>query len=1057
MAATDREIVKTLTEKMGLTSVEARYNNDGHAIRLDLSNKSLSQLPSEIGQLTSLQQLFLGSNELSQLPSEIGQLTSLQQLYLSNNRLNQLPPEIGQLTSLQQFTLFNNELSELPYEIGRLIGLRYLYLGNNQLSYLPHEIVQLTRLQYLSLLNNQLRELPPEIGRLTSLQELFLANNQLRELPPEIGRLTSLQHLSLADNQLRELPPEIGRLTSLQYLYLDNNQLSQLPSKIGRLTDLQYLYLHNNQLSQLPSEIGRLTRLQELYLSDNQLSQLPPEIGQLTCLQELYLDSNPSLQTPPPEIIAQGAVAILTFLRDLLENSTSRYEAKLLIVGEGGTGKSSLSRALRNQDFDATLSTTHGIEVANLKLSHPSKANTNLILNTWDFGGQQIYHATHQFFLTKRSVYLVTWNARLGMKQGRLDYWLETIQALAPGAPILLIATHIDERIPDINYIALKEQYPQLVGFLSVSNARGTGIAQLRTTLAEIAVQLPIMGQLWPAKWLKVEEYLLKRPEHYIPLETYVQCCESCGVEEAVARGTLGGYLHDLGKILYFQDDLVLSDLVVLKPNWITKAISLVLTDEEVRAAHGIFQHSKLRRIWKTDDEGHPYLQRLYPVFLRLMERFYLSYQIEADTPGARSTRSLIPQLLPYQPPDTLPPWPSSPPAEQIQIEMRYQLSFVPSGIMSWFIVRTHLYTQEEHWREGVLLTYQDHFARAELNENRKEIRLLAWGTQPHNFFTILMNTIDVILDFFSGLTVRREVPCICHWQRHSNEPCPHFFSYEELKRRIDAKRYKVECPQSFEEVSVPMLLYGIHTSTDPQVMQDIQSGQQKILLKVQGISQNIDQLNKLDIILDKLNQQSELICRNFTRQWNYEMQRIEAECPNTFFLLPGSSKKFSPKIWVSEEYQLFLLCQHPPQPHQVGDGYKLRKAENWWLTISPWLNHALSFLKYAVPLASGAEKIINPDLIKAFQDQIDLLEKILDDLPELDALDSMRSVTRHTRIVEGQQAVGPALRALHAFLKEQDPNETWGGLHITPTPDGNILWLCSDHRKQYEAKQAAI
>jgi len=290
-------------------------------------------------------------------------------------------------------------------------------------------------------------------------------------------------------------------------------------------------------------------------------------------------------------------------------------------------------------------------------------------------------------------MYIVAWNARLGVKQGRLDYWLETIQALAPDAPVLLVATHIDERAPDINYAAFKEQYPQLVGHLSISNASGAGIAELRTTLTQIAIQLPIMGKPWPATWSKVEEQLLKRPEHHIPLETYLQCCEDCGVEEEVAKGTLGSYLHDLGKILYFQDDFVLSDLVVLKPNCITKSISRVLTDKGVSDDNGILQHSELRRIWQTDEEGHPYQQRRYPVFLRLMERFYLSYQIEADTPGARSTRSLIPQLLPYQPPATLPPWPSSPSAGQTQIEMRYQLSIVPSGVMSWFIVRTHLYT----------------------------------------------------------------------------------------------------------------------------------------------------------------------------------------------------------------------------------------------------------------------------------------------------------------------------------------------------------------------------
>jgi internalin A len=858
--------------------------------------------------------------------------------------------------------------------------------------------------------------------------------------------------MAATDREIIQMLSEKMGLTSVNATYDYTGHISRLD-------------LSNINLSQLPPEIGQLASLQVLYLYGNQLSQLPPEIERLSKLQQMSFEHNPYLKSPPPEIVAQGIVAIRTYLRGLLEKSIARYEAKLLIVGEGGTGKSSLLRALRKQNFDATLSTTHGIEVGSLPLSHPNKKGSKIVLNTWDFGGQQIYHATHQFFLTKRSMYFVTWNARLGVEQSRLDYWLETIQALAPNAPILLVATHIDERVPDINYRVLKEQYPQLVGQMRVSNASGAGIAELRTALAEIVVQLPIMGQPWPGKWLRVEKRLLECSEHHIPLESYIQHCQDCGVEEEVAKGVLGSYLHDLGKILYFQDDFVLSDLVVLKPNWITKAISRVLTDEGVRTSHGILQHSELRRIWQTDDDGHPYQQRLFPVFLRLMERFYLSYQIEADAPGALSTRSLIPQLLPFQSPATLPPWPSLPPAGQTQIEMRYQLSIVPSGVMSWFIVRTHLYTQGEHWREGVLLTYQDHFARVELSGNRKEIRLLVWGTQPHNFFTILMNTIDVILSFFSGLTVRREVPCICHGQRRSNKPCPHFFSYEELKRRMEVQRHSVECPQSFERVSVPMLLYGIHTSTDPQVMQDIQAGQQKILQQVHGISQDLTQLNKLDIILNnqselinKLNQQSELIGRNFTRQWNYEMKKIEAECPGTFFLLSGSNKKFNPKNWVNEEYQLFLLCQHPPRPHQAGDGYKLRKAADWWLTVSPWLNHALTFLKFAVPLASGTEKIISPNLIKSFQDQIDLLEKILDDLPKLGAIDSISSLlTVQLRVVEGQQALGPALRALHAFLKEQDPNETWGNLHKTPTPDGNILWLCHDHRKQYEAKQAAI
>ncbi len=95
--------------------------------------------------------------------------------------------------------------------------------------------------------------------------------------------------------------------------------------------------------------------------------------------------------------------------------------------------------------------------------------------------------------------------------------------------------------------------------------------------LADQALRLPLMGQPWPEKWLSVEKVLSARPEHHIDADTYVHCCSTCEVEADIAKGSLGNYLHDLGKILYFRDDYVLSNLIVLKPNWVTKAISRVL------------------------------------------------------------------------------------------------------------------------------------------------------------------------------------------------------------------------------------------------------------------------------------------------------------------------------------------------------------------------------------------------------------------------------------------------------------------------------------------------
>ena len=279
--------------------------------------------------------------------------------------------------------------------------------------------------------------------------------------------------------------------------------------------------------------------------------------------------------------------------------------------------------------------------------------------------------------------------------------------------------------------------------------------------------------------------------------------------------------------------------------------------------------------------------------------------------------------------------------------------------------------------------------------------------------------------------------------RRGLNEPCSRFYRYEDLVSRLELGKDKVECPNPpFVEVSVPELLYGIHTSTDRQVMDDIKDGQKAALKK-------LDDLQKLDVLLARLDQQSELIGRNFTRQWNLEMKKLEAECPNTFFLSTKDGKLFNPKNWASQQYSLYLVCQHPPGPHQVGDGYHFRKAKEWWAEVSPWLNHLIKFIKFGVPMGKAIGALVDEVDIKQLQSYIDLMEEITKELPEIADLDSMDDIDKQS----GQDAVGPALRALHSLLNEIDPSQKWGGLHKTPTPDGNILWLCGEHYKEYEVK----
>jgi hypothetical protein len=185
------------------------------------------------------------------------------------------------------------------------------------------------------------------------------------------------------------------------------------------------LDLWGNQLTAFPPEIGELTSLTTLYLRDNQLTTPPPEIGELTSLTTLDLRDNPL--PIPPEILAKKDEPT-TIINYHLQHETGQKkplnEAKMLLVGQGSVGKTSLVKRLLKDEFDLHEEKTEGIEIEEWQVTADDQ---KIRLNVWDFGGQEIMHATHQFFLTKRSLYLLVLDARLGDEENRIEYWLKII------------------------------------------------------------------------------------------------------------------------------------------------------------------------------------------------------------------------------------------------------------------------------------------------------------------------------------------------------------------------------------------------------------------------------------------------------------------------------------------------------------------------------------------------------------------------------------------------------------------------------------------------------
>ena len=104
---------------------------------LSLEENALTgEIPTELGDLSNLKELYLSQNQLSgEVPAWIDGLTNLYVLSLDGNRLTgEIPTEMGSLPNLKELDLSQNQLTgPIPAELSSLSNLATLYLSENQL------------------------------------------------------------------------------------------------------------------------------------------------------------------------------------------------------------------------------------------------------------------------------------------------------------------------------------------------------------------------------------------------------------------------------------------------------------------------------------------------------------------------------------------------------------------------------------------------------------------------------------------------------------------------------------------------------------------------------------------------------------------------------------------------------------------------------------------------------------------------------------------------------------------------------------------------------------
>lgn len=489
-------------------------------------------------------------------------------------------------------------------------------------------------------------------------------------------RLESLRTLVLADNLLTRIQLSTDDVTTLSDS--DDADWSIVGVAKARLIfpNLSMLDISNNYLKEIPHTIHELSNLSVLNISGNvDVTELPPHMGLLSRLWNLNTRGC-SLQDPLRSMIDSKkykTMDIIGYLKSVYEDARPYARMKLMVVGVQGIGKTSLLDQLRSEGVGrnkkpvdhwakrmghkninsktsrgANMSTV-GVDIGDWICEKKIRGNSphgSVVFRTWDFGGQKEYYATHQYFLSKRSLYLVLWKITDG-KRGLAEVlqWLGNIQARAPNSPVIIVGTHYDvvgdvfpaKKAEELQQLirerfivvtdAEKMGLPRVLDSIEVSCRTGHNIKLLSNLIYDTAFSLrspgskePLLHQRVPASYLALEDVVgsisgalrqvgadpVLDVEHYRQMVTQeMQSRGYKGFRDVSEMNQATMFLHDNGVLLHY-DDATLRDLYFLDPQWLCDMLAHVVTVREINpfARTGVMKLDDLQHVFKSSSLG---------------------------------------------------------------------------------------------------------------------------------------------------------------------------------------------------------------------------------------------------------------------------------------------------------------------------------------------------------------------------------------------------------------------------------------------------------------------
>ncbi|XP_029473217.1 leucine-rich repeat serine/threonine-protein kinase 2 isoform X2 [Rhinatrema bivittatum] len=753
LSANELENVDSISQKCCLTLHLERLE------KLELHQNTLANFPKQLCEtLKCLTYLDLHSNKLPAFPSYILDMQCITYLDVSRNDIGP-SLDLNQKTRCPALKLLNlsyNQLTAIPEFLGDVVEkLEELLLEGNKISEIRSPL-HLTELRILNISKNSTVSLAQDfLTPCTKLEVFSAAMNLLDALPRFPSKITTLK---LLQNKFTVVPEEILHLPHLRSVDLSSNGIWDLPGpECWESLNLRELLLSYNQIStlNLRKNPQRWARLEKLLLSHNALKEIPPEIGFLENMTSFDVSCNPDLRSFPDEMgklskvwdlplnglhldldlkhVGCKARDIIRFLQQRLKKAVPYNRMKLMIVGNTGSGKTVLLRQLmKSRSEPGQEKSTMGIDVKDWLIQPKGKVKRELLLNVWDFAGQEEFYSSHPHFMTQRALYLVVFNLSKGATEvDAIKPWLFNIKARAPSSPVILVGTHVDGSDEKRRKACLakiqselfnQRGFPAIQGFHFVNaTEESESLSKLRKTIIKESLNFkirdqPVVGQLIPDSYLELEKRILQERKNVLAefpvidqkrLLELVQESQLQLDENELSHAVR--FLNESGVLLHFEDPaLQLGDLYFVDPQWLCNIMAQILTVNVAgfpRRPKGIIQRSDVEKFLSQKSR---FPKNYMSQYFKLLEKFQIALPSEKDN-------LLIPSSLSdHRPVIELPH------CENSEVIVRlYEMPYFPMGFWSRLINRLleissymlsgrekALYPSRMYWRQGIYLNW---------------------------------------------------------------------------------------------------------------------------------------------------------------------------------------------------------------------------------------------------------------------------------------------------------------------------------------------------------------